>query len=187
MNHAKKSCSVCGRVVSIRNGCDHKKGEIYDGEMCVHKVEEARFLELSVVPNPVQKYSVMWLMKDGKQVDHYDYSNVAYVIAGLRRPYDGWDLQRTMIREPHSQYRDVGRNDKCPCGSNKKYKKCCLTTEGVLKPHVRVMFEVEPPANVPNYKGSTERFPHQPKNQFLAKFGEHDYFNQRKPPNIAST
>lgn len=21
---------------------------------------------------------------------------------------------------------DIGRNDKCPCGSGKKYKKCCL-------------------------------------------------------------
>lgn len=24
-------------------------------------------------------------------------------------------------------FRDVGRNDPCPCGSGKKYKKCCLT------------------------------------------------------------
>jgi preprotein translocase subunit SecA len=23
--------------------------------------------------------------------------------------------------------RKVGRNDRCPCGSGKKYKKCCLT------------------------------------------------------------
>jgi uncharacterized protein len=25
--------------------------------------------------------------------------------------------------------RDVGRNDSCPCGSGKKYKKCCLGAE----------------------------------------------------------
>ncbi len=25
--------------------------------------------------------------------------------------------------------RDVGRNDPCPCGSGKKYKKCCLGKE----------------------------------------------------------
>ena len=24
-------------------------------------------------------------------------------------------------------YRDVGRNDPCPCGSGRKFKKCCLT------------------------------------------------------------
>ena len=29
--------------------------------------------------------------------------------------------------EPASNpYREVGRNDPCPCGSGKKFKKCCL-------------------------------------------------------------
>jgi len=26
----------------------------------------------------------------------------------------------------HNSYRNVGRNDPCPCGSGKKFKKCCL-------------------------------------------------------------
>lgn len=26
----------------------------------------------------------------------------------------------------HNRYRDIGRNDPCPCGSGKKFKKCCL-------------------------------------------------------------
>jgi len=29
-------------------------------------------------------------------------------------------------RPVHNPYRDVGRNDPCPCGSGKKFKKCCL-------------------------------------------------------------
>ncbi|AEO98415.1 hypothetical protein EPVG_00188 [Emiliania huxleyi virus 201] len=28
-----------------------------------------------------------------------------------------------------SQPKKVGRNDQCPCGSGKKYKKCCVTAE----------------------------------------------------------
>ena len=28
----------------------------------------------------------------------------------------------------------VGRNDPCPCGSGKKYKRCCLSTEGQSRP-----------------------------------------------------
>ena len=24
------------------------------------------------------------------------------------------------------EHKDIGRNDSCPCGSGKKYKKCCL-------------------------------------------------------------
>ena len=26
----------------------------------------------------------------------------------------------------HNPFRNVGRNDPCPCGSGKKFKKCCL-------------------------------------------------------------
>src|SRR5690625_860480 len=28
----------------------------------------------------------------------------------------------------------IGRNDKCPCGSGKKYKRCCLGKEVTLAP-----------------------------------------------------
>jgi len=35
---------------------------------------------------------------------------------------DGPDLNTPVV----NPFRDVGRNDPCPCGSGKKYKKCCL-------------------------------------------------------------
>lgn len=31
--------------------------------------------------------------------------------------------------EHHNQHRRIGRNEPCPCGSGKKYKKCCLLKE----------------------------------------------------------
>ncbi|HET7412595.1 MAG TPA: SEC-C metal-binding domain-containing protein, partial [Pararhizobium sp.] len=37
------------------------------------------------------------------------------------------DERDFLLREPATNpHRDVGRNDPCPCGSGKKYKKCCL-------------------------------------------------------------
>jgi hypothetical protein len=33
-----------------------------------------------------------------------------------------WQVSTTV----HNPYRNVGRNDPCPCGSGKKFKKCCL-------------------------------------------------------------
>jgi hypothetical protein len=30
-------------------------------------------------------------------------------------------------------YKGVGRNDPCPCGSGKKFKKCCLNSESLNK------------------------------------------------------
>jgi uncharacterized protein YecA (UPF0149 family) len=30
------------------------------------------------------------------------------------------------VSKERDLYKDVGRNDPCPCGSGKKFKKCCL-------------------------------------------------------------
>jgi len=36
------------------------------------------------------------------------------------------------------EYIHIGRNDKCPCGSGKKYKFCCRETEKEYMPHNRI-------------------------------------------------
>jgi hypothetical protein len=41
---------------------------------------------------------------------------------------DEWDAEDAALFEPQEPYRappKVGRNEPCPCGSGKKYKKCC--------------------------------------------------------------
>ena len=35
-------------------------------------------------------------------------------------------------------FKDIGRNDPCPCGSGKKYKKCCLNAAGASAPPVHL-------------------------------------------------
>ena len=51
----------------------------------------------------------------------------------LTAPYDAYDEFEPIAGSPKlggtsspSQHGKVGRNDPCPCGSGKKYKKCCL-------------------------------------------------------------
>jgi hypothetical protein len=46
---------------------------------------------------------------------------------GSHRPIPAWrpDVIQEPVRNP---FRHVGRNDPCPCGSGKKFKKCCLTS-----------------------------------------------------------
>ena len=43
---------------------------------------------------------------------------------------DEQTIQRLMAYQNHKpsirEYKKIGRNDPCPCGSNKKYKNCCL-------------------------------------------------------------
>src|ERR1700753_634310 len=68
-------CSICGAQMTLRGGCGHRVGEIYDGIQCLRHVEHAELLEMSMVPQPVQKYSVPFMTdpKTGEKIDHYDY------------------------------------------------------------------------------------------------------------------
>lgn len=152
--HLEKVCSICGQPISIRNPCGHRKGEIYNGEMCLHIVKQAELLEISIVTKPVQKYSVAFMVdpETDQRRDHYNYSLVQYVIDGLHDPFHAWDMHWTMRRHPHSRYEHVGRNEDCPCGSGKQYKDCCLRESGVLQPHLDILFSVPPPDHLPKVK-----------------------------------
>jgi len=41
------------------------------------------------------------------------------------KPEDISDLERALNPPAPIQSEKIGRNDPCPCGSGKKYKKCC--------------------------------------------------------------
>lgn len=152
-------CSLCNAKISIRSGCEHRVGEIYDGVQCHRIITDVEMLEMSLVPTPVQKYSVPFMTDrtTGKTVDHHDYSLVNYVVRGLRSPFDGWSTRWTKARHPHDLYRHVRRNDPCPCESGEKYKKCCLPEEGVLRPHVDIEFDVRPPKDLPTLEYTRNR------------------------------
>jgi SWIM/SEC-C metal-binding protein len=54
--------------------------------------------------------------------------NDVVVIVGVEpdKPEDITDLERARAaREPARSTPKVGRNEPCPCGSGKKFKKCC--------------------------------------------------------------
>lgn len=138
----KIQCSICDAVITPRKRCEHIQGEIYNGEMCSRHITDAEVLGLAIVDNPVHKYSVAFLSTEkGEQKDQYDYSLLNYLIPRLESPYEFWNVELTKRRHPHSNFNFVGRNDKCPCGSGKKYKKCCLEESGVLMPHAEFILE----------------------------------------------
>lgn len=43
-----------------------------------------------------------------------------------RKKYEEWRKERDAKREEYLKFKGTNRNDSCPCGSNKKYKHCCL-------------------------------------------------------------
>ena len=51
------------------------------------------------------------------------------VAAGKMQAVDVAEFMRKMRTKPVVRdYKKVGRNDPCPCGSGKKYKNCCLNS-----------------------------------------------------------
>lgn len=46
--------------------------------------------------------------------------------------YNFWRNRQEQPVMPHRKEKKIGRNDPCPCGSGKKYKKCCMGKERIL-------------------------------------------------------
>lgn len=133
----KTKCSICKQEISIRNPCGHIIGEIYNGEMCHRIVTEADLMGISLVENPGNKFSVMFLKdeKTDEQVDHYNYQSIDYLFAHIHSPFEIWDLEVSEREIKKSDYANIGRNDKCACNSGKKFKKCCELKIGEKYPH----------------------------------------------------
>lgn len=127
----KEECSICGKINTIRNKCEHKVGKLYMGEMCYRNVLEFEFLGFAIVENPFDKYTVLF-----PQDKEYNYDMLKNLMENLKSPYDKWCVDIEILKRPG--FENVKRNDKCPCGSQKKYKKCCMGTERELTEHHKV-------------------------------------------------
>lgn len=117
----KEKCSICGKITSVRNPCEHKIGKLYMGEMCHLKVVDFKFLGVSMVSNPFDRYAIAKL-----QGEKFDFSLLDYISPRIR-PYSKWSYK--IENKLLLQYNKTGRNDKCPCGSGKKFKFCIRDDE----------------------------------------------------------
>lgn len=56
-----------------------------------------------------------------------DYKNIIEIINNYKNTLPIWVYNGYSKKEVNSMPKEkkVGRNDPCPCGSGKKYKKCC--------------------------------------------------------------
>lgn len=121
--HVKKyRCNICGKTYNFKKNCEHEVGKVYGGKWCCKIIEDCEITSISLVNNPVQKYSVLFL-EDG---DHYNYDLIKSHISNLDSPFHKWDLEICEKLEPHSSFKDMDKKDDCPCKSGKSYEDCCL-------------------------------------------------------------
>lgn len=139
-----RTCSICGTEIKLRSSCGHKPGHIYNGECCARIVHKLDVPAISLVTNPEDKCCVAFAGGgQGKGIeDNYDYFLVSYPLSKLRSPFDLWNFAESKLRQDHSHYADVAHENPCPCESGTCYADCCLSTEGVLRPHYQFTFDV---------------------------------------------
>lgn len=123
-------CSICGRRSTPVSPCGHTPGKVYAGQFCSRVVTKADVLEISIVMDPVQKYSVCFLE------DHeHDYTLLEFVLERLSGPFHHWRGEWTYRRHPHHLFADHSADGPCPCESSLRYSECCAPTEGVRVRH----------------------------------------------------
>ena len=121
---SKSHCSICGQSMQSLD-CPHIKGELYWGEPAIEIITEIKeFQAVCLVSNPEDKRCILELEDDNRSDDEKYFKLIQYL--NLNQPFlqDFYITEKTEYRE-RSDIKKAGRNDPCPCGSGKKFKKCC--------------------------------------------------------------
>lgn len=103
--------------------------------MCGRTLDGVRFLEVSLVTRPVQKYSVAFL-----KGEPYDYTPVQYVATRLLSPWHRWKTIRSSRMRLDPRFAGVGPKAPCACGSGRLFKRCHRSRSYREVPHVDVVF-----------------------------------------------
>ncbi len=143
------TCSICNHKIRPRSRCEHIKGLIYNGMLCTHQGHDLQIREISLVTNPVQKYSVV------HNDETLDFSILEYLCSHISNPFDEWETHWTTKKFPISRFYSVSKDHKCPCQSGNKFGQCCSDKVEIEIPHVD--FELK---NGLNVNSEIERFPY---------------------------
>ncbi len=121
---------VVGKVEHLEYTLDDKGRESFDLESTREWSENTKWNELEVVSverggvdddDGVVEFMARYEMDD-QQLEHHER-------ASFKKEDGRWAFieGRVIGRDPYRRDEPkVGRNDPCPCGSGKKFKKCCM-------------------------------------------------------------
>lgn len=126
-------CSICGQPISLRHPCEHKVGKLYMGELCLRKVVDMEFKAFCIVTDPFDRYTYVQLPNQ-----EYNYGMLEMLMQEIESPFDEFYIETLKVTKP--EYKNIGRNAPCPCGSGKKYKRCHLGTKDELMDHHKIHF-----------------------------------------------
>lgn len=146
-------CSVCGKNMDSLE-CPHIRGELYAGQMAygiVGKIESLNAIAL--VEHPADKRCIMQI-----ENTNMSFTAIAYLSDQMNlhkiSPWQITGIRESTRKRKIDEFKIVGRNDRCPCGSGKKFKRCCMKVGYVETPHLEILVNNQ---KLPQPNVSTQR------------------------------
>jgi hypothetical protein len=129
-------CSVCGLDIDSFE-CTHLKGELYNGDIAYGIANEIlHFDHCALVENPLDKRCAI-AIEDNSEQFGVQRSLSEYVNKGRLLPFNFKNIEVISYKKNNPDYIDLPRNSRCYCGSNIKFKKCCITKKMVDHNHYK--------------------------------------------------
>lgn len=140
-------CSLCDEDMSSER-CPHIANELYAGRLAQGILKDIQKLDhVAVVPNPADKRCVVRYDDAGEEFKLVRF--LCELINERRlRILDFGVVQTTVDMRPDINFRKLNRNEKCFCGSGKKFKKCCSSRELVEHEHVDIIARPQTPKSM---------------------------------------
>lgn len=128
------TCSICGKSV-LGLDCPHIKGNLYWGEPAIHNILKIKeFQAVAIVEHPADKRCIIEVSDETiNEIEKYQKLS-SFVDLNLP-PLQMFSIDCKIETRMDNNYRGIPRNELCPCGSRKKFKKCCYSK--LYYPHYR--------------------------------------------------
>jgi len=131
-------CSICGKNIDSFE-CEHEIGELYYGEMAFGIAKNITNINhISMVKNPMDKRCVVQYSDDSHHFKGLQFLN-KQLISNQLTPITLYDANETPRKTLNNKYKKLKRNEKCFCGSGKKFKKCCINKEYIDENHIELI------------------------------------------------
>lgn len=133
-------CSVCGKDMDSFD-CPHLRGELHRGNIAYGIAKKITKLDhVSMVLHPEDKRCVAEFKDNAVQFNIV--RNLSEFVASRQMSplaFNGYSESEDKVKNP--EYKQLGRNALCACGSGKKFKKCCVDKEYVTKHKIYLLTE----------------------------------------------
>jgi len=135
-------CSICGNDIDSFE-CEHDIGELYYGKIAIGIAKGIRDINhVSMVEKPMDKRCVVQYDDNGHQFKGLQFLN-QQLLSNQLTPITIYDADETPRKKFNEDYVKLERNEKCFCGSNKKFKKCCINKQYIEEQHIQLIIKHE--------------------------------------------